>query len=559
MYGFLTAKGLDIECLGAYSTVAPFKQYNNTLNKFPDDQVLISSEQNLCFLDGYVYNKEQVRCKKSMNWQNAFCFSMETNVEECLKMLRGGFCGYYYNKKKEEMIIYTDQVSVQALYYYVNDNQWIISNNITFMISVLKANHCIFDFNEVAAKYMLTYGYMLDDSTFVKQIHRLLPGHYAVIKDGKVRIKKYHFINRVEIKMSEQEAVERIDSSFRSAVKREFEKDREYGYQHLVDLSGGLDSRMVSWVAHDLGYIDQVNIAYSRAGYIDESVSKEIACFLQHEYIFKTLDDAKWLYDIDDLTSKNNGAALYTGITGGDRLLARLRGGNFGIEHTGMIGDAILSTFYQDRALNCQKPRLGLHRYSEKLAYEFNEHITEGYPDQEMFAIYTRGILGAQSSYMIRQQYFETASPFMDVDFLDTVFSIPFEYRVKHHIYLKWMQNKYPRASDFGWEKWGGIKPKESHILFRKIRTTQRLVERTVCRLLKKSNKDSMNPEDYWYDHSKEIQEYLNKYFIQNMKYLSIEEKMKIDMEQMFYSGNVTEKSMVLTVLAMAKKVCDRS
>lgn len=31
--------------------------------------------------------------------------------------------------------------------------------------------------------------------------------------------------------MSEDEAVERIDSAFRRAVDREFAKDREYGYR----------------------------------------------------------------------------------------------------------------------------------------------------------------------------------------------------------------------------------------------------------------------------------------------------------------------------------------
>lgn len=554
MHGFLIAKGVDIDCLGPYVDIKPFKQYNALLSKFPEDQIFLNTDQEVCFLDGFVYNKAEIMKKEEKDWGNSFSNYIKSNPDECLRMLRGNFCGYYYDKEERAMIIYTDHLGAKALYYYINENQWIISNNVIFILDVLKANHCLFDFNDIAAQYMLSYGYMLDDSTFVKQIHRLLPGYFAVITENKLVAKRFYQICNTEEKMTEAEAIEKIDFAFRRAVHREFEKDIEYGYRHLVDLSGGLDSRMVSWVAHDLGYTDQVNITYCRAGYEDDFISKKIACHLRHEYIFKTLDDIKWLYDIDSLTEKNNGAAYYCGITGGDRLLSILKGENFGIEHTGMIGDAILSTFYRDKNFNFKKPEFGMHRYSEMLSYKFDDHLLREYPNQEIFAVYTRGILGAQATYMIRQNYFETASPFTDVDFLDTVFSVPFDYRVNHRIYLKWMLEKYPESTDFGWEKWGGIKPKESHIWLRKIKTSYRLLSRFLDKMVGKENRDSMNPVDYWYAEDVNIQKFFMEYYERNIS-LNINENIKNDINKMFCNSNVIEKSMALTVLAMAKKI----
>lgn len=99
--------------------------------------------------------------------------------------------------------------------------------------------------------------------------------------------------------MTEDEAVYMIDKAFRKAVKREFDKDREYGYEHLVDLSGGLDSRMVAWVAHEMGYTKQTNYTYCKAKYLDFKISSRIASDLQHEYYFKQLDDFQWIYEID--------------------------------------------------------------------------------------------------------------------------------------------------------------------------------------------------------------------------------------------------------------------
>ncbi len=554
--GWLAAsRNMKVTCLGEYIDLGVCVQYRNLLNKFPEDQIFLSDTEQVCFLDGYVYNKEDfIRPEGYHEWSDSFAFSLREDRKGYLSKLRGAFCGYHYEKETDRITIYTDQVSNKALYYYVDGDRWIASDCLEYMVRVLRENSITYHFNRKAAEYMLSYGYMLDESTYAEEICRLLPGCLAVIQNGNVTVERYHRIRNQEERMTEKEAVEKADKAFREAIRREYEKDREYGYRHLTDLSGGLDSRMVSWVAHEMGYTDQLNMAYSQAGYLDERISRRIAGDLGHEYLFKPLDDARWLYDIDRNVRQNNGAALYSGITGGGRFLETLHADQFGIEHTGMIGDAILSTFYHDRSFNYRKPQLGLHRYSERLAYTFDEEILKDYPCQEMFAIYTRGILGAQSSYMIRQHYVETSSPFMDVDFLDAVFSIPFEYRNRHHLYLLWMKEKYPGAADYGWEKWGGVKPKESHLFLRKVKTTERLAKQTFCRLFHRQNTDSMNPMDAWYAKDAEIQRYYETYFESAIECKVFDEDLRRDISLMFREGNVTEKSMALTVLSVAKQ-----
>lgn len=559
LYGWLAAKNLNIDCLGeTQNPGGGIRQYNHLLNKFPKDRVFCDRNNRICFLDGYVHNKNDFTEVSSGSWPEAFSDAVSGDLPQSLSKLRGGFCGYVYNKDTEAVTAYVDQVSVRALYYYADGEKWIISNYLEYMLKVLQSNEIAYDFNEAAAKYMLTYGYMIDDSTFVKQIHRIQPGSTVKLSGGTVESTRYYFIDNREVQMTEEEAVERIDAAFRQAIAREFDKDREYGYRHLVDLSGGLDSRMVSWAAHDMGYTDQVNITYCQNGYCDETVSKKIAESLHHEYIFKSLDDAQWMTDIERITSANNGAALYTGITGGDRMLRTLNSEMFGIEHTGMLGDVTLSTYYHDYNLNFDTPRFGLNMYSEKLRYDYDDSILRDYPSQEMFVIYTRGILGMHSTYMIRQQYVETVSPFMDVDFLETVFSIPFEYRKNHHIYLKWMKEKYPDATEFGWEKWGGIKPKESHIFFRKIRTTERLLWMGFCKIFNINNADVMAPVDLWYRNNKEIQSFLAQYYNENINNNILDKDLRDDIAFLYEKGNVTEKSMALTVLAMVNKCFPR-
>lgn len=554
LYGFLAAGNLNIECLGEVQVMGECCHYNHLLNKFPGDQICREDEQTISFLNGYIYNKADYMQADDADWAQAFTRALTEDAESALKKLRGGFCGYLFNKKTRELLVYTDQVAVKPVYYYSNGDQWMVSDHLDYMVEVLKYNHLDVEFQPLAAQYMLTYGYMIDDTTFIRQIRRLLPGKYLRVRDGQAAVTRYHLIQDVPVTITEEEAVEKIDAAFREAVRREFEKDREYGYRHLVDLSGGLDSRMVSWVAHDLGYTDQVNVTYCRAGYRDETISKEIALRLGHEYLFKPLDDAKWMYDIDEMTSQNNGAALYMGMTGGRRLLEMINGEQFGIEHTGMIGDAIIGTLYPDKELSCGKPVLGQSAHSDRLQYAFDEKLLQEYPCQEMFGIYTRGMLGASSSYLIRQQYLETASPFMDVDLLDAAFSLPFDMRNHHHIYLRWIHEKYPQAAEFGWEKWGGIKPKESHIFFRKMKTTQRLLWQAICKAVHIDNQDNMNPIDYWYDKNPGIQNYMQDYMEASIENPVLGEKLRADIRRLFQEGSVEEKSLAITVLAMVKK-----
>lgn len=553
LHGWLAAGNLNIDCLGYVQDLGGCVQYNHLLGKFPGDQVCISDDKITCFMDGYIYNKKEITDRTSKeDWPQAFIASLQSDVTAHFMRLRGAFCGYLYNKAEKQTVIYTDHVSNKALYYYVDGDRWILSNYIDLMVRVMRANRIAYQFDPTAAKYMLSYGYMLDDSTYITQIRRLLPGCFATIQNGKAQITQYYKLTCHEQDMTEAEAIEKLDQAFRQAIAREYEKDREYGYRHLVDMSAGLDSRMACWVAHEMGYTDQTNISYSKLGYRDDIISGKIAKHLGHEYLFKSLDDIQWMYDVDEMTIKNNGAAICLGMTGGNRMLKALNLEQYGIEHTGIIGGPVMASYYKDRRLAYGSPRYGLNSYSTNLRYTFDDKLLEQYETQEAFAVNTRGLLGMQVSYMTRQNYIECASPFADVDMLETAFSIPFEYRRDDRLYLKWIAEKYPGAAEFGWEKWGGVKPKESHIIFRKAKTTQRLMLGYLCKLFHVANQDSMNPMDYWYDHNEQVRVYLDQMFSQRIDHEVLPKELAKDMRDLYQNGNVIEKSLVLTVLSAA-------
>lgn len=525
------------------------------LHKFKKDEVLQKDGGDCFFLDGYVYNKTEICQSKGSNvWHDAFIKLLRD--EKSPKNLRGAFCGFWEAGAK--VTLFVDHVGNRGLYYYFCNNILIIASNFYFIIELLRNSHIALKVSEQAARYMLEQGFMLDDTTFAEEIKRVCPGEIVEIQSDKgIERKRYYLIDNTmpNYHIGEKEIIDKIDFYFRQAIRREFDKDKEKGYKHLVDLSGGLDSRMVCWCAHEMGYTEQINFTVSRKGYLDYKIAQEISLKFKHTFFYMPMDDFQWYKEVDEILRMNNGAALYSGITGGNRFLRSINSERLGIEHTGMVGDAILSTFYGDEDYNYGKPIGNENAYSQLVKYSIPPQVLSRFENREQFSIYTRGLLGAQSSYFIRQNYVETSSPFLDVDFLNFVFTIPFKYRRRHYIYLKWIAEKYPEAANYGWEKWFGIKPKLSNLWWKRVvNTTHKYLDR-MSQAVGHHSGQGMNPIDYWLNKDPEMQKWIDGYFGKNKRYLSCIPNLEKDMIYVFEKGNGVEKTQVVTALIMAKYV----
>lgn len=522
------------------------------LHKFPDDEIAADVNQKYYWMDGFVVNKsELIKENASLNWQEAFI--KETGRTDFPNRLRGGFSGFISDKN--EVSLFNDHVGNHAVYYYCHNGILVCSTRVYYILELLKYNEIKLQYNVQAAHYMLEYGYMLDDSTFIAEIKRLLPGQkIRILKNGSEEITQYYSLDNSHVKqdMTAEEAVELIDRYFRQAVKREFDKDKEYGYEHLVDLSGGLDSRMVCWVAHDMGYKDQVNMTHCKDGYLDFEIAQKIAIALRHDFSYMPINDFKWYRDAEELARKNNGASLYLGITKGKRHFQILDKERFAINHTGMVGDVIIGSFLAEPSEGNKMPTGRELSYSKKLHYDVDDKILHKYENKELYLLNVRGLQCAQTSYFTIQTYFEASSPFLDVDFLEAILSVPLSLRCKHYIYFKWIEKKYPEAAEFGWEAWKGLEPKLQNMNKAKHwAKLRRKVNRFKMKIWK-CEPQHANPTDYWYERDADTQQWAEQYFNDRIDLLKEYPDLMKDVKFLFTKGRTIEKTQALTVLAWA-------
>ena len=188
------------------------------------------------------------------------------------------------------------------------------------------------------------------------------------------------------------------------------------------------------------------------------------------------------------------------------------------------------------------------------------EEIDEGaYYDHELYLHYSRAFRGALNTHLIRSNYTEVASPFLNTEFFQLCMDIPIHVRANHALYKKWILTKYPQAAKFKYEGIHGYISDPEWII--KLRKRANSAFGKAARLSAAVQggewypQSNMNPFDYWASHNPKVSKFLAEYERTHYDYLpaGTSSQLKEDMRSLFRTGDVEEKTMVLTLLSAAK------
>lgn len=533
----------------------------STLNKFLDDKAFFQDDSYICISEGAILNKKNLFSQYNVNSVfDLFKKMYAQDGEAFFSSFRGSFSGALFDKNKKRWIIYTNHYGDGFVFYFYRDRNFVFASQMNYIIDILKTNNITFSLHEGALYNLLTYGYMPDEFTCVSGIKRLLPGQYAVIEENEFTVKTYWQLKKNKYDLSnksEVEIIDEMDSLFREAVKLEYEKDKEYGFHHLSSLSGGLDSRMTTWVAYSLGYTDIVNINYCQSNNPDELIAKKIACSLGTDFLSMPMDSAHCMLDVAINMQMSQGCIWYNSITGWRRLLENLNLNKFGLNHTGQMGDSVVGS---DMSSFTDLYREGLQlSYSKFFASKISGNWKDKYSDRELYIFHCENFMGMLGAHSIIRNYVDVSSPFLNIEFMEYCMSIPLQYRIKHKIYFKWMQTKYPQAAAFAWEKTGFPIYTSSYffILLNGLSFLKRAIAFSIRKLNSCTgwklyiNKKSMNPMDLWYNDNHNISKFFDDFFANKINNSAISDNVRSDLRDMFFNGSVIDKQLVLSVLAL--------
>ncbi len=521
------------------------------------DSFVINDDQVEIAVEGVILNKKKLLQNSGFSDFTDFFLDLYQKVNvNSINELDGEFRGYIWDKLGHKLFVFTNPTSTQSVFYTKHDQQIFIDSSLVRLTKTLKENKISVTPDIQNIYKLLTFGNMLENDTPVENIFKILDGHFIEVDLNNLTIveKKYFDLEGIDYyKSSRENAIHDLDSIFSDNILMEYEKDNELNSKHFALLSGGLDSRIALLYANQLGEKPDEAFCFSQSGYLDETISRQIAKDNDIPYTFQSLDGGIYLNYIDQLTELSQGCGLFTGGIHIQYAFENLENKDFKIIHSGSIGDGILGGF--NTVPYKQKPgefKIVINgKFLPKVKSDFDKILNQ-YESEELFYLrnvaYNRTILGSR----VIQQFGYQTSPFMSKKILEFAISLPEKWKINQKLYLDWLNQCMPNAADYIWEK-TGMKPNAQWKSTIGPKVKKRISKIWNAKITKKPNKTSMYPYEFYYNNSRDIQNYYQNYYSDNIRRLENYPELKNDVRQLFEQKDFFQKSQGINILAIFK------
>ena len=223
--------------------------------------------------NGEIYNYQELR-QDLQSRGHIFKTQTDTEVivhlyeeygEACAGKLRGMFAFAIWDDKKQQLLLVRDRVGIKPLYYWLTGKSLVFGSEIKAILADPEVRP------EVVPGMIdrfLTFYYVPGQETLFRNIYKLAPGSYMVVRGGKAEIKQYwdlQFSPRTRsLEQAEKELLELLEES----VRLHMISDVPVGFL----LSGGVDSTAMLGFA--VGKTDRplssYTLGFSTPGLIDE-------------------------------------------------------------------------------------------------------------------------------------------------------------------------------------------------------------------------------------------------------------------------------------------------
>lgn len=171
--------------------------------------------------------------------------------KDCTTMFNGIFSFAILDRHDRTLFMARDRFGVKPFYYFFKNNTFGFASEVK---SLMPLTHDLTDIDENGVLNYIRYLWSPGESTVLKDVKKLLPGHSIFIdfKQPKLSldIEKWYFskFNGTYLYNNEEAAIDVLDDLLKSAVKRQLLSDVPVGFF----LSGGLDSSLLVAMAKEL-------------------------------------------------------------------------------------------------------------------------------------------------------------------------------------------------------------------------------------------------------------------------------------------------------------------
>ena len=199
--------------------------------------------------NGEIYNyrelKQELEAKgykfKTNSDTETIIHAFEEYGSDCVHKLRGMFAFAIWDKKDESLFIARDRVGKKPLFYSLLPN-----GNFVFgseLKSLITHGEISKEIDYSALDSYLTFGYVPEEFCIFRGVEKLLPGHFLIFKDGRIKTEQFWDFKYEEISeiKSEEEYQTELLEKIKDAVRVRLISEVPLG----AFLSGGVDSSAI--------------------------------------------------------------------------------------------------------------------------------------------------------------------------------------------------------------------------------------------------------------------------------------------------------------------------
>ena len=521
------------------------------------DDFFVQTENFVFLLEGVLLNKKKLLHEYAVkNFETLLLDLFAQKKEGLIKEFEGEIRGFIYDKIANSLFVFTNITSTQRVFYGKFGKQIFVDTNLVRFNETLK-NAGIPSEPDLDSLYQfLCFSNLPERKTPIIGISKVLDAHYLEIDCNDLKISEKEYFNLSEVatfKRNKDFAIDKIHEVFTDSVLMEYQKDTELGKNHLSLLSGGLDSRVAMMYAMQNNEIPDNALCFSQSGYFDHTISEKIAENFGIHYEFIPLDGGKFLYKIDELTEISEGMVFYTGGIHVSHAVEKMKYENFGLFHSGQIGDGVLGGFNSEpRRKKPTQFKIVVNDTFLPKVQESLSQILKNYETEELFLLrniaYNRTLLGA---HVLQQKRYQT-SPFMNRDFLKLAISLPEEWKFNHYFYIEWINKHCKESTKYQWER-TLMKPNAKWKTVFGDQFLKRSFRILNEKILRTPQNASMYPYQYYYDNDRKMQEFYQDYFNKNLHRIENYPELLADVKMLFQSKNFHIKTQAINILSIFK------
>lgn len=511
------------------------------------DSFIFEDTNKIILFDGVILNAEELIRQSGDESLKMLIIRIPEN-REIIKKFRGSFAVVIYNKSSNRIDLLVDHLGKKRIFFYYHKAKKILifGNKFYLLSSIMQQNNIDVKLDMTSAYSLLYIGYMISNRTLIEGLTKLNNGSILSFKNN-IDINQYYSLDNVtENKLNKNDTLVEIDRLFNQSIEYEYQKDKICNKNHLVTLSGGLDSRMNFMTAIRQGFEDITILCFSEKNYLDEKIARQIAGIYEKRMIFNSLNEGKYLYDIESNIMNNNGLVNYIGSAHTLDTIKRINFSNFGLLHSGQLGDALWGTYLNGTQRQClDKTNVISYLCNSDIPDDIENLLSkevDDFADIEQLKFTTRGLNGMFNGYWQTEQYTEMVSPFLSIDFVELLMSIDPEWRYNNRLYFSWIKRFVPEAMHYGWERNLGLKPDVNKLQAKYIYLRKKIFRRIH------GHNPSMNPFKKWKERNRNILKLYNHIFYNNIELIK-DKKDKQILANLFNTDDLQQKAKVITLL----------